>query len=197
MPKGIPLTEAGQASRKREILAAAVQLFFEKGFTETSMREISAAAGTGKSTLYDYFKTKEDILVAYFEDEMLSLTRRAEIISQKDLPVVDKLRQILQAHLDYLLANKKFYLKLSIEAQRLGLESQQRIQAERHAYQDLIRALIEAGSQDGSFRAVDPLLTMRVALAMLTPVAFTTRPSGTPQEMLDSALEILLKGIQT
>lgn len=196
MPKGIPLTEEEQARRRREIFNAAVHLIFEKGFNETSMREIAEAAGTGKSTLYDYFKTKDDILVSYFEEEIEVLTGQALAINAKDLLAQEKLRQIMLAHLEYLLANKRFYLKLSIEAQRLSQQSQQRIQVSRHAYQDLLCRLIEKGIQEGSFRPIDPLLAMRVILAAITQVVFTTRPTGTPQEMLDAALDILLHGIQ-
>lgn len=196
MPKGIPLTEEEQARRRREIFDAAVQLFIEKGFTETSMREIAAAAGAGKSTLYDYFKNKDEILVSYFEDELQTITSLAESINHKDLPAEEKLQQIMRAHLDYLLANKNIYLILTVEAQRLGIQSQKRIQASRHAYQDLVCRLIEAGIGEGSFRPVDPLLAMRMITAALTPVVFTTRPTGTPLEMFTAALDIFLNGIR-
>jgi len=63
MPKGIPLTEAEQIRRRHEIFDASVKLFLKNGFQETSMREIAETAGIGKSTLYDYFKTKDEILV--------------------------------------------------------------------------------------------------------------------------------------
>ena len=196
MPKGIPLTEEQQLRRRQEIFEAAVHLFLEKGFPETSMREIADAAGIGKSTLYDYFATKDDILISFFEHELESINLRANNITQQDLPVEDKLRMILEAHLEYLLANKNFYLRLTIEAQRLPLQSQQHIQASRHAYQDLICRLIEQGITEGVFRPVNPPLTMRIMLSALTPVVFTTRPSGTPQEMLRSAFDIFLHGIR-
>jgi TetR/AcrR family transcriptional regulator, cholesterol catabolism regulator len=196
MPKGIPLTEEEQNSRRREIFQSAVYLFIEKGFTETSMREIAEAAGLGKSTLYDYFKTKDDILISYFENEINSVTRLAEAINKQELPAEQKLRQILQAQMDFLLGNKKFYLKLTLQAQRLNLDSQNRIQMSRHAYQDLLCRIIEEGIAEGSFRPVDPFLTMRVILSAMNTVVFTTRPTGTPENMLEATMDILLKGIQ-
>ena len=60
MPKGIPLTDLELASRRQEIAHIAMQLFIKQGFSETSMREIGDAAGVGKSTLYDYFPSKDD-----------------------------------------------------------------------------------------------------------------------------------------
>lgn len=196
MPKGIPLTEEQQALRRQEIFDAAVHLFIEKGFLETSMREIAIAADVGKSTLYDYFATKDDILVSFFENELQIINRRTSDITQTSLPVDEKLRRILRSHLEYLLSNKNFYLRLTFEAQRLNMHSQQRIQAGRHAYQDLVCSLIKQGIEEGIFRPVDPLLAMRILLASITPVAFTTRPSGTPQEMLAAAIDIVFEGLR-
>ena len=158
MPKGIPLTEEEQIRRRQEIFDASVHLFVEKGFAETSMREIAAAAGIGKATLYDYFKTKDEILLSFFEREVHDLADRAAEVVRQDLPGADKLRTIMRMHLEYWLPRKAFYLRLTIEAQRLALQSQQRIQAARHAYQDLLCTLIEDGIREGAFRPVDSLL---------------------------------------
>jgi TetR/AcrR family transcriptional regulator, cholesterol catabolism regulator len=196
MPKGIPLTEEEQNLRRRQVFEAAVHLFVKKGFLETSMREIAEEAGVGKSTLYDYFKTKDDVLVYYFEQELAALICLSEEICRKVLPADEKLRQILNAHLEYLLANKKDYIQLSIEVQRLGMQTQARLQTSRHAYQDLITGLIAEGIAQGCFRKVDPYLTMRLILAALGPVVFSTRPTGTPQEMLNAVLDILFSGIK-
>ena len=134
MPKGVPLTEVEQTRRRKEIFDASAHLFLEKGFNETSMREIADAAGIGKSTLYDYFHNKDDVLLSFFEDEIEGLTQRAREIAAQPINALDKLRQVMFMHLDYLVQNKHFYLKLSLEAQRLAQESQHRIQLKRYAY---------------------------------------------------------------
>lgn len=196
MPKGIPLTGEELDRRRHEIFGATVNLFLKKGFRETSMREIAEAAGMGKSSLYDYFKTKDDILLWAMEDEILDLTAAVrEIASQPDL-AVERLRQAMKKHLENLVSSKEFYLKLSFEVQRLAIESQQRIQVLRHAYQDMIRQLIDEGIQEGSFRQVDSLLVTRLLITALTPTVFTSRPTGTPQEMLEEAFDVIMKGIQ-
>jgi AcrR family transcriptional regulator len=195
MPKGIPLTNEAQACKRQEIFDASVHLFVEKGFTETSMREVAAAAGIGKATLYDYFKTKDDILLSFFEREIAEVTERAAEIARYYLPAADKLRLIMQMHLEYWLPRRALYLRLTIEAQRLALESQQRIQVARHAYQDMLRGLVEDGIREGAFRPVDSLLATRLLLNIITPVVFTSRPTGSPQQMMDEALEIFIRGI--
>lgn len=160
------------------------------------MREIAEAAGLGKSTLYDYFKTKDEILIYFFEDQLNDLTAEAQRIALQNMDADQRLRQIMEMHLEFLVENKNLFLKLSIEAQRLKLESQKRIQNGRYAYQDLLRGLIEEGIREGAFRKVDPLLAARLLVHIMAPVVFASRPTGTPQEMLKETLDIFLKGLQ-
>src|SRR5512135_3789122 len=193
MPKGTPLTEQEQMRRRHEIFRASVKLFLKNGFQETSMREIAEEAGIGKSTLYDYFPTKDEILVWGVEDEILDLAAGAQEIVAMPLPAIERLRKAMQNHVEIINASREFYLKLSFEVQRLSLETQKRIQVRRHAYQDLIRRLIDEGIQDGSFRKVDSLFVARMLIVAVTPTIFTSRPTGTPQEMLGTALDVILK----
>ena len=196
MPKGIPLTEEELDRRRHEIFNAAVKLFIEKGFNETSMREIAEAARVGKSTLYDYFPSKEEILIAYIIDEVDHSTAAAEEILALDLGTGKKFRHIMRNHLEYMLANKSLFLKITFEAQRLSYESQQRIQVHRHAYQDMLAILVEEGIQNGEFRPVNPLLAVRSMLSLLTTTIYTSRPTGSPEEMLAEVMDILFKGME-
>jgi len=196
MPKGIPLTEEEQARRRHEIFHQVVNMFLKKGFQETSMREIAEAAGLGKSTLYDYFRTKDEILVYFFEDQLNDLTEAAQQIAMQNIPADKRLRQITRMHMEFLQANRSLFMKLSVEAQRLKPESRKQIQERRHSYQDLIRALIEEGIREGTFRKVDSLLAARILITSMAPVVFTSRPSGAPTEMVKETMEIFFKGIE-
>jgi AcrR family transcriptional regulator len=196
MPKGIPLTEEEQVRRRKEIFHASVHLFLNKGFNETSMREIAEAAGIGKSTLYDYFPTKDDILLSFVEDEIQRLTEQVKEIAKQNVGAREKLRQMMFAYMDYLATNEDFYMKLSTEVQRLAQNSLERIQRKRHDLQDMLRDTIEEGIQEGCFRPVDSLLATRVIFTALTPAVYTTRPSGSRQQMMEEAFTLMLKGIQ-
>ena len=196
MPKGIPLTEAVQESRRYEIAESAKLLFVENGFNETSMRQIAQAVGVGKSTLYDYFSSKDDIILYVIQDHINTLLDRAEAIISEPKPASENLRQVMHMHLAFLLENKAFYLRLLFEAQRLKAESQQRIQVQRYAYQDLVKSLIDTGIRQGCFRPVDSTMTMKTLISMMTPVVYTSRPSGTPEEMLDAGLDLIMTGLR-
>jgi AcrR family transcriptional regulator len=93
------------------------------------MREIAKAAGLGKSTLYDYFKTKEEILVYFFDDSFNNLTEAAQTLAMQNISADKRLRQIMEMYLANMQANKNLFLKLILESQRLKLENQKEIQA--------------------------------------------------------------------
>lgn len=195
MPKGIPLTEEEQSRRRHDIFRQAVKIFLKKGFNETSMQEIATAAGLGKSTLYDYFQTKDDILIYFFEDQLNDMTTEAQRIAMQNATADVRLRKIMEAYIESLQANKSLFLKLSIESQRLKLDSQNQIQEKRYAYQDMVRALIDEGIREGVFRRVNPLLAARLLISGMAPVVYGSRLTGTPQEMLNETLDIFFKGI--
>ena len=52
------------------ILAAARECYLEDGISQTGMREVAAAAGVARSTLYRYFPSRDDVLVAVIKQEM-------------------------------------------------------------------------------------------------------------------------------
>lgn len=160
------------------------------------MQEIANAAGLGKSTLYDYFQTKDEILVYFFEDQWNDVIEEAQKIAVQNCSADVRLRKITEAYLESLQANKSLFLKLSVESQRLKLESQRQIQDRRHAYQDMVRALIEEGIREGVFRRVNSLLAARLLVGNVGLLLYGSRLTGTPQEMLRETLDIFFQGIE-
>jgi len=65
MPK---LSQQDMDSRRREIIAAAGRCFARKGIQATTMREIFAEAGMSAGAVYNYFKTKDDLIAAGIKD---------------------------------------------------------------------------------------------------------------------------------
>jgi len=196
MPKGIPLTKDEIVQRRREIGQAAVELVVKNGYVETSMRMIAAAANVGKSTLYDYFPSKEDLILYMVHEHMTGLIQRARTIMAQEGSAAERLRRVMKMHLNYILTNKGFFLRMFSDTQFLKEESQKRIQVERYAYQDLVQDLIEQGIAEGNFRRVKPTMAMKTLISMMTPVIFTSRPIGTPEEMLEAGLDVILKGLE-
>ena len=60
--------EHKKAAARSRILSTAIDLFSRKGIDAVTVDEIAAAADVGKGTIYNYFSTKEDIIVAFMAD---------------------------------------------------------------------------------------------------------------------------------
>jgi AcrR family transcriptional regulator len=196
MPKGIPLTEGEIDRRRHEIFHSCVALILKQGFAGTSMQEIADAAGVGKSTLYDYFPTKDHVLLFVFEEELDKLQEQAEGVAAQAIPMDEKLIKILEAQLEYLLNNKNFFTELSMQVAQLGHAGQQRIMKKRYTYQDLLRGVLDQGVSTGIFRPVNTRLATRALLSIMEVLVYTTRPTGMPREMLVDALDMFMHGIK-
>lgn len=67
LPAGQPKFKRRKADRPEEIVAAALEVFAEKGFAAARLDDIAARAGVSKGAIYLYFATKEDIFRAVVE----------------------------------------------------------------------------------------------------------------------------------
>jgi AcrR family transcriptional regulator len=119
---------------KQAILAAALKLFAEKGFYRTSTRAISRKAGIAEGTLFNYFETKEDLALYFFEremDEVIAWFEGNPRMKRADLP--ERLFAIVHHSLERLEPYEEFigavYLRALAPSSKLsawGLENQER-----------------------------------------------------------------------
>jgi AcrR family transcriptional regulator len=84
--------------RPREICAAALEVFAEKGFAAARLDEIARRAGVSKGTLYLYFKDKEDLFRAVVRDAIVpNVEAVTSAVSSLDAPFADVVRMFLAA----------------------------------------------------------------------------------------------------
>src|SRR5689334_22860004 len=70
-------------AQRQRILAGAVAVFSRRGYRAASMNEVAEQVGLRKPTLYHYVKTKQDLLVAVYEEVLdESLTRARRIVAE-------------------------------------------------------------------------------------------------------------------
>lgn len=95
---------------KQAILAAAGKLFAHHGYDSVTMREIAKAAGCSHTTIYIYFKDKEELLHALSMPALLAMQERfGQLLAQQDVPARAKLHQISMDYLHFCLRNKTMY----------------------------------------------------------------------------------------
>ncbi len=143
---------AGRRARNKEdtqrrIVTVALNLFQSKGFDATTTKEIARQAKIAEGTLFNYFHTKEDIALHFFE---LEVDHAIAVVQGKDrlrkAPLEEKLFTLVQTQLEYLAPYERFIGTAVVEAlkpaSKLGVFSH-KAQALRHRYVAFVQELIE------------------------------------------------------
>jgi AcrR family transcriptional regulator len=104
-------TPKAQETRSR-ILDAAVELFQERGFEETTMRDVAARAGMATGAAYYYFGSKEELVLAYYlsTHEEVRETVARSLATTKDLR--ERIRTVLDARFEQAWPHRKLYRAL-------------------------------------------------------------------------------------
>lgn len=91
MPKIVDVQE-----KKEEIYRSAAQVFFDKGYNNTTLQDIAKLCKMGRSTLYQYFKNKEEIFyevaISFFSE---LVTKLDTIMNQEDIDTPTKIKRML------------------------------------------------------------------------------------------------------
>ena len=91
-----PRWERRKGARPQELLAAALDLFVERGFASTRLEDVARRAGVSKGTLYLYFTNKEELFKAVVRDTIVPVIGAAEeIIAGFDGHSADLLRTVI------------------------------------------------------------------------------------------------------
>ncbi len=156
-----------KAEKKKTVLTAARRVFAKKGLARAKIEDVAAEAGIGKGTVYEYFRSKDDIFFALFEEMKIELHRRIFELD-RTLPPREKLHQLV---ISALLAFEQWrdfgYVLLDFWAMHKGGTST-RIRFDE-IYDDartVLSALIREGIRTGDFRKVNPAHTASVLIAV-------------------------------
>lgn len=132
---------------RKAILKAALYLFSKQGFYKTTTRQIAKKARIAEGTMFNYFHTKEDLALYFFEQELVGLMDWYHLESDlEDAPLVEKLFGIINHHLERISPYEDFvgavYLRsLQVKSKLSPLGLERREQALR--YLRFIKEILE------------------------------------------------------
>jgi len=143
--------------KKNNIIQAAIRVFAQKGYAATRVVDVAVAAGIGKGTIYEYFKSKEDLFFALFQQVMQdSEAPVAEVMASQYGSVSEKLRAITESLINLWLEKIELY-SLTMEfwsatTAHVGRERfRSTFQFVYQTFRQTMAALIEEGVQQGEF----------------------------------------------
>jgi AcrR family transcriptional regulator len=83
-----------QADRRRQILAAAVKVFADKGFHASRVGDIAEEAGIAYGLVYHYYESKEDLLETIFRTTWTEMLARVREVEEAGVPAAEAVRQV-------------------------------------------------------------------------------------------------------
>jgi TetR/AcrR family transcriptional regulator, cholesterol catabolism regulator len=197
MPTMTAIERTGSRERvtRREVLRHAAQLFAERGYRSTNLREVAERLGVTRQALYYHFGSKSEILGALFEEQMTAL--EAAAASAEPSEGTTLFAAMLREHLKVILSSPDLMAVLvheRPETDRIdGLRSHQR----RRAYNNQFAEAYAAGVKQGALRPVDSLRAANAILAAANSVPgwyHPARSTAAPKQVLDDMVALLSSG---
>jgi len=186
-----------ESHRFEEILRAAAELFYEKGYHATTMQDVADRVGMLKGSLYYYIDSKEDLLyitldhvIKKGDDYFLQ-----KVASARD--PIEKLRRAIEAEIEYVIRDQVTVGLFLHEFDTLSERRRRRILARMRRFQDRYIEIIREGQAAGVFRELDPRLAVYGILGMCNWVYRWYRPDlGFTLEQITTVFtNLILEGI--
>lgn len=151
----------------RRVLDAFAGLLTDRGYDAISMADVAAAAGIGRTVIYNHFPDKDAIVVALAGDETdRYLARLGGALAEVDGPV-EQLRAYVRHHRA---SADEFHLGLGAELYvMLSKDSLAEIRAHVVEVESVLRSILRAGVESGDFRIDDLDATVSLVHACLQP----------------------------
>jgi AcrR family transcriptional regulator len=183
---------------RRRLLDASMTLFSELGYEATTFADLAAEADVGRTTIYEYFSDKEDLLASLVEAELPQTID--EMLSRlPDGSGTDRLVALARAMVEFIALDPTLGLLLHREVPKLNQEA--RVRVER-AHLDLIHefvSLIRGGVERGELRdlPLDVLgrLVQDIIMSGAKVLIDAKDPHARMDEVTDAVVEVLLHGI--
>lgn len=156
--------QGSRRNRDEEVLAAAIEIFHDKGYASASIQDVADRVGVLKGSLYHYIDSKEELLVRIFEGSDAQSFELMEKVQELDIPAVDRLHLFAKEWSLWYLANVERASLYFNEWKHLTGKRQTRVIAKRHDYEAQVEAMIDDVKAAGE---ADPDLDTRYACFFL------------------------------
>jgi len=139
-------------AKYQRILDAAITVFAEQGFFQSTIAQIAKEAGVADGTIYLYFKNKDDILVQFYQYKTRQIFERFREAVGKPASAEEKLRCLIRVHLQEFQKDRSMAIVYQAETHQNRTLGTELIKEMSKMYRDLISEIVELGQEEGSIR---------------------------------------------
>lgn len=180
----------------RGLVAAAAEVFHQKGYRNSTIDDIAEAAGISRPTVYKYTKNKRWLLDRMLETVTDDLGKRLRAVLDSDADPGTRLREVVRVHVRSATEHRTFYAIVFSEHTELSEAGRPRFRAWAREVTKDFRALLDE-CVAGRPTNVDTSIAANLMLSMLTSLYRWYDPAGstTPEELEEQIL-LLAGGIR-
>ena len=205
--KPVPRWQRRKEARPSEIVAAALEVFVERGFAATKLEEVARRAGVTKGTVYLYFENKEALFKAVVRETILPIFARGEqMVAQHHGSAASLFNQLVRRWWELIGETKLSGIPKLMMAEAGNFPVLARFYYDEVIMRGhrLMASVLELGIRNGEFRPMDVKVAVRLAMAPLLHVANWRHSFAlcTPDGLdiaayIDHHVHIFLRGIAT
>ena len=181
------------------IVGIARRIFTRNGFRKATMEEIASTSQMGKSSIYYYFKSKEEIFRAVVEFEAQMLKERLSRIIGKNNAPPERLKAYILFRLHHVRTLENFYAALNEEAlshMDFILEIRRNFEIEE---QQLVSEILEDGMKQGIFHLssskIGAIAISTMMKGLELPLLLDEAHKTDREELMEDLIRVLLYGI--
>jgi TetR/AcrR family transcriptional regulator, cholesterol catabolism regulator len=166
--------------QREKMLENASTLFWKKGYSGTSMRDIAKVCKCKPANIYNFFRNKEEIL---FECLYTQNTRLLGMIKHFESDRITKpseqLREFIIIHLNHVLRYiKTSRLLFDTGLERLSRNNRRKVVSDRDTYDRILTGIIQRGIETKEFSEIDAKLVTRNVASMIVRTIIWYSPEG-------------------
>lgn len=183
---------------RRAMLDTAAELFAERGFAGTNLKDLADALGMSRPGLYYHFPSKEKLLEALIEEVTLSAERYlAGLSAGLDRDPEDALRGIVHGATLWVLDNHVLFRVLDRSDAEMPAEMRTSHDSSKKAILELFTDVIRRGIDAGVFSPVDPHVAALSLAGMRNWTAWWYQPGGrlSREQIADTIAEMSVRAV--
>lgn len=179
---------------RRSLLDAAWRIIDEAGTAEVPLGEIALGAGVGRTTFYDYFDDRDDVIASLVEDKLPDVISELIDSVPGGLGTAEHLAKLASATVEFVATDRVFGVILHREVGRMGPEAQDRIGESHAQLATELASIYMKGVSEGVFRPMPPYLAGRLIQDTIMSAARALIDDESRREEVTSGVEAFLLG---
>lgn len=182
--------------RRAEVVEGAARAFARTGYDQTSVPELAESLGLATGSLYHYFGSKEQLLIAICDQLMDSLLAETEQLLEEEMEPGDQLRALVRLWVAHVIRHRDHMLVF--QQQRHVIDHGppwHRVRESRKRFERIVERVLRRACDAGLTVELDRRLLLSALLGMVNHTAQWHRPSGRlgAGDIADGYVDLLLR----